>query len=104
MSEKAVETFECWLVGLKSGEGYIAHVVHDDLSWNTLKFASYAAALAWCRKKDKDPRDFVINRVRFTQPEVLETREIDYSISSLMIAPADSVLQQQPVPQPVEGE
>lgn len=94
MSETTQEHFECWLVRLRNEEGYITSMNHDFGSWNTLKFASHSAALAWCRRNDIDPRDHVIVRARFQQPDVLETREIDYGVSSLMLAVADAVLNQ----------
>jgi hypothetical protein len=56
------------------------------MAFNTWKFMSYAAAVAWCRTNNVSPVDHVVCRASFVEPVVLETRDIDYSDSTLSVA------------------
>lgn len=86
---KRRQTFECWCIRLKGsdgGENFIASTNAEFLAFNTLKFGSYAAALAHARRHDLHPADHEIVRAKFRDPDVLEVREIDYSIGELALA------------------
>lgn len=81
-----MQVFECWVIRLRNEEGTIADTAAEIGAFNTLKFSSFSAALAHCRRRSYSPIDYVICRARFTAPEILETREIDYGQSSLALA------------------
>jgi hypothetical protein len=66
-----------WTIRLRHTAGWSANADNVFLGFNTLKFMSYEAALAWCRKGAKSPADFVICLTEFTAKDV-EVREIKY--------------------------
>lgn len=75
-----------WVIVVRDGGGFMADVNQVGAYFNTWKFSTYGAAVAKCRKSSLDPRDYVVRLVRFPQPLVLETREIDYGETSLALA------------------
>lgn len=70
----------CYAVRLRDAADDDPHMWADTmaefLAFNTWKFMSLASAIAYCRQKKLDPRDYVIVRAEFPQPKVLATYDL----------------------------
>ncbi len=86
MANKKRPAQDFWCIKLRNGDEYEARVDRDYLSFNTMKFASYEAALAHARGRNLNPIDHVIVLARFEWPKVLKTREIDYGTTDISVA------------------
>lgn len=78
-----------WIVQLRDDKdrtGGVSSVNDDLMAFNTLKFLTYGGALAFCRRRDYDPRDYVIVLAEFQPIKVIERREINYTTSEIFVA------------------
>lgn len=79
-----------WVIQLRGRDSsFMAQVDSIAGCFNTWKFDSYEAALAFCRAKSLNPIDYVIVFVRFPRPRVIATRDIDYGTSTVTVAAHD---------------
>lgn len=79
------KTAKFWTIRLRNDEGWVSNIISQKMSFNTLKFTSYSAALAHCREHNYSQIDYVIALTEFKHREI-EVCEIDYTATRLDLA------------------